>query len=100
MTEVFVPTEIKIVRDVFTFNPEVHAIKDAESSIGYDLPEEVFNAFYENGYKIRLNPVDGAIQAYIYRYGGYLDDSTIHLAAGESVELRGYADIRKINLNP
>lgn len=97
MTNVFVPTEIKVVRDIFTFNPAEHIVESPEAVTGFTIKEEVFDAFYENGYKIRLNKVkDGSIQAYVYRYGGYSDDNTIHLAEGDSVELRAYADIRPI----
>ena len=95
-TNVFVPTEIKVERDIFTFDPAAHTVEAPEAITGFAITDEVYNAFEQNGYKIRLHKVNGEIQAYIYRYGGYLDDGTIHLAAGESVELRGYADIRKI----
>lgn len=101
--EVFKTQEVKVQKDVWTFK-EADLIPDADSSVGFVLADDVESAFYENGYKIRVNRVKDRMEVYAYPYSAGRDysngssDDTIYLSDGESAELLGYADIRKIVL--
>lgn len=95
--EVFKPREVVIVKSVWTFT-EDQLIRDVDSSVGFTLPDEVEDAFYEYGYKIRVNRVKGKMEVYAYRHSTSEEAETIYLSNGESVELLGYGDIRTIKL--